>query len=511
MTISLILAALFAYLCVRPILSYLYDAKGLRRYPNVNFLAGFTSLAYVWERRRSFRTRHLYLHHQRHPILRLGPNTLSFADPGAIKDIYGHGTPCRKDDIYTLTVGSHAHILNVLDRDDHARKRRMLSHAFATRNLEHWEFKISDKINKLIAQLDRRCTLPLSVGKQVRASDLTVNFRLWSNLFTIDALADIALSEQLGMLDSGTDTIQVDGRDGNLSYIDSLRGGNNVLSHFVGATEWFSLFKTVSGFFSPRSRKQWEHGRNFGRIASALADKRLQRHDRGDRLSDLFACLIEDKAGEARCLDRGEIEAETNLLLDAGSDTTAIALTHALYHLLKNPHCLAKLRAEVNEALSGDTIASYAKVKHLPYLKACLEESLRLLPPVSRGLERRTPPEGMQILGQMIPGDVAVSVPTYIVHRDPSLFPDPNVYRPERWLENGEQAKQMREAFIPFSSGARGCIGRNITMMEQQIFIATLVHRYNFALPSPDWTLDWQEAFLLWPSQMPLKIWSIDD
>ena len=198
------------------------------------------------------------------------------------------------------------------------------------------------------------------------------------------------------------------------------------------------------------------------------------------------------------------------ITVDAGSDTTAIALTHALYYLLKNPHCMAKLKKEVDDALSGDTIASYAKVKNLPYLKACLEESLRLSPPVSRGLERRTPPEGMQIMGEMIPGDVAVSVPTYVVHRDPLVFPDPDVYRPERWLENAEQAKQMREAFIPFTTGARGCIGRNITMIEQQICIATLVHRYDFALPSPDWTLDWQEAFLLWPSQMPLKIWRTD-
>ncbi|PWY90379.1 benzoate 4-monooxygenase cytochrome P450 [Aspergillus sclerotioniger CBS 115572] len=510
MALSLILATLFTYFLVRPLVSYLYDAKSLRKYPNVNFLAGFTSLAYVWERRRSFRTRHLHLQHQHHPILRLGPNTLSFADTRAIKDIYGHGTPCRKDDVYILTIGSHAHVLNVLDREDHARKRRMLSHAFATRNLEHWEFKISDKIRRLITQLDQRCTLPLSVGEQVIPSDLTLNFRLWSNLFTIDAIADIALSEQLGMLDSGTDMMQVNGLNRRLSYIESLHAGNHVTSLFFGAADWFSLFKTLSSLLSPHWRKQWNHAQAFGGIASALAGKRLQKHEDGDRLSDIFACLIEDKAGKSRCLDRGEIEAETHLLLDAGSDTTAIALTHALYYLLKHPHCLAELRKEVDDALSGDTIASYEKVRNLPYLKACLEESLRLSPPVSRGLERRTPPEGMRIMGEMIPGDVAVSVPTYVAHRDPLLFPDPDAYRPGRWLDNTEQTKQMREAFIPFSTGARGCIGRNITMIEQQICIATLVHRYAFALPSPDWTLDWHEAFLLWPSQMPLRIWRRD-
>lgn len=50
-------------------------------------------------------------------------------------------------------------------------------------------------------------------------------------------------------------------------------------------------------------------------------------------------------------------------------------------------------------------------------------------------------------------------------------------------------------------------MGRNITMIEQQILIATLVHRYEFALPSDDWCLQYNEAFLLWPGPMPLKVW----
>lgn len=194
--------------------------------------------------------------------------------------------------------------------------------------------------------------------------------------------------------------------------------------------------------------------------------------------------------------------------VDAGSDTTAIALTHVMYYLLKNPKTLSALRNEVSTVFpNGDPIASYAKVKNLPYLKACLDESLRLSPPLSRGLERRTPPEGMQIAGEHISGDICVSVPAYAAHRDPAIFPDPEAYRPERWLEKEEVTQPMRAVFIPFSTGARACIGRNVTMIEQQMLLATLVHRYEFALPSKEWTLDWEEAFNLWPGKMPLKIW----
>lgn len=195
--------------------------------------------------------------------------------------------------------------------------------------------------------------------------------------------------------------------------------------------------------------------------------------------------------------------------MDAGSDTTAIALANVVYYLSKNPQTLTTLRNEVSAVLSDDDlVAPYAKVKNLPYLKACLEESLRLSPPLTRGLERRTPPQGIQIVGENIPGDTIVSISAYVAHRDPAVFSDPETYRPERWLEEDETAiKQMRAVFIPFSAGARACVGRNITMIEQQMLLATLVKRYGFDLPSTDWTLDWEEGFNLWPGKLPLRIW----
>lgn len=513
-----------AVLCVRPFATYLYDSKRLRKYPNQNFLSGLTSLAYVYERRTPFRTRELRHQHQHHPILRTGPNVLSFGNVAAIKDIYGHGSPCLKDDVYQLITGYHPHILNVVDRDDHARKRRMLSNAFATRNLEQWEFKITDKVVKLVTQLDLRCTAP-PLDDSVSVDDLAVNFRWWSNLFTFDAIADLALSERLGLLESGTDRVECSGDNGvqSLSLISSLHYGNRVVSRFIGATDWFHTLKRLSKLLSPNFRV---HGDDFGRIASMLTDKRVERHYAGDKLSDFLGCLIEDKGGKQRDLDRGELEAETSILckgsacyvqvfanafsVDAGSDTTAIALTNVLYYLIKHPSALNKLRKEVAGILTGEQVAPYAKVKSLPYLRACLDESLRLSPPLPRGLERKTPPQGMNIAGEQIAGGITVSVAAYIAHRDPDLFPEPDSYVPERWLDESEGSKEMRAAFIPFSTGARACIGRNITMIEQQILIATLVHRYEFALASPDWELDWEEGFNLWPAQMPLKIWRRD-
>jgi cytochrome P450 len=192
--------------------------------------------------------------------------------------------------------------------------------------------------------------------------------------------------------------------------------------------------------------------------------------------------------------------------VNAGSDTTAIAMNNAMYNLVKHPAALAKLRQEIDAVLDPTVeVAPYESVRHLPYLRACLDESLRLYPPSTFGLPRRTPPEGAPILGEYIAGDTSVSISAYIVHRDEATFPDPEAFNPERWL--GEDAKELQAAFVSFSTGARGCIGRNISYLEQTVLLASVVHRYEFALPSPEWEPERRENFNLMPGPMPLKVW----
>lgn len=175
--------------------------------------------------------------------------------------------------------------------------------------------------------------------------------------------------------------------------------------------------------------------------------------------------------------------------------------------LIKHPECLHKLRAEIDNALDPeDTVPPYDKVRDLPYLRACLDEGLRLLPPTSAGLARRTPKEGAQILGQWIPGDTSVSMTIYSAHRDEAIFLEPDTFKPERWLDVNER-KKMEPYFIPFTTGARGCIGRNISYLEQYVVLASLVHRYDFSLPSPTWALERHEAFNILVGEIPMKIW----
>lgn len=242
-------------------------------------------------------------------------------------------------------------------------------------------------------------------------------------------------------------------------------------------------------------------------IVNHQALTRLERHKRGENIEDFFSVLMNGKDGSANNLPWPEIVNEINAIVNAGADTTSIALTQVLYFLLRNPEHLKTLRQEIDSVLTPDeVIAPYDKIKQLPFLKACLDEGLRFIPPTSAGLPRKTPPEGAQILGNWIPGNTTVSMTTYTAHHDPTVFPEPERYNPHRWMDAHER-KKMEPYFIPFSTGGRGCLGRNISYLEQYIVLATLVHRYEFALPRPDFELKRFEAFNLQIGELPVKIW----
>lgn len=219
--------------------------------------------------------------------------------------------------MYVVQAGSHFNILDVVDKGEHARKRRLLSNAFATRNLEQWEFKVSDKVGNLLTQIDKRCTAPLPGDELPRPEDLTIDWRKWSNLFTVDAIADIGCSELLCMLAAGDDIFAFDDRDGVkriFSFVKSLHGGVRAASTIVWATDWFHILKPLTNLVSRYFNEQWQDGRNFNMIVSQLVKRRMERYQNGEKLDDFLSCLIENKREGPLHLDRGEIEAEVSIM-----------------------------------------------------------------------------------------------------------------------------------------------------------------------------------------------------
>ncbi|POR35605.1 Uncharacterized protein TPAR_04203 [Tolypocladium paradoxum] len=506
----LLAACMVLFFVVYPFAVYIRDVKapGLRKFPSMSTFSGMSNLPFMILAHGGNRSTHLAKLHKTQPVLRTGPNSLSFGSVKAIKDIYGHGTPCTKEEAYTLTAGTHFHLADVVDKGEHARKRKVLSSAYALKNLERWEHKVADKASRMLAQIDKRCSSPLPKGQSYAdPGEPLVDFRSWINFFSLDAIADIGLSEQLGLLDQGHDRVVAQRPDGSTFEVglrECLYPTARKQSLLLWSYDYYKFLDKISNIL-PFYRSMSRSAAGWDAIVLRLASLRLDRYRAGEKLDDFFQALMEDKNGAAHGLEWGEIVAEVGIMMNAGSVTTAIAITNALHQLLRSPRAMGLLREELDAALEPDeVIAPYDKVKHLPYLRACLDESLRLFPPTPQGLPRKTPPEGTTIMGRYVPGNTTVSVSALVAHRDETAFPDAEQYIPERFL--GESGKGLQSSFIAFSAGARGCIGRNISYLEQAVLLASLVHRYEFAM-AKGFEMQRLETMNHILGEMPLKVW----
>lgn len=460
--------------------------------------------------RRSIELREL---HKTHPVIRTGPNMLSYGDIRAIKDIYGHNTKCIKDGSYAETSGPHPNLADVVDKPEHARKRKVLSSAYALKNLESWEFKVTEKLLKMFEHFDSVITAPpkedVATGKVAPdPSEITLDFRSWTNFFTLDAIASIGLSENLGLLDNGHDIVTAERKDGT-TYQTSLREAlypnARKQSYILWDYRWYPLLNKLVDVI-PFFARMGQSGRDWENIMWRRGMERLRRYEAGEKLDDFFQALMEDKNGKPNNLEMGEVVSECNIMMNAGSVTTAIAIANVIFQLIKNPHCMDKLREELDSVLEEDeVIADYDKIKHLPYLRACLDESLRIYPPTPHNLGRETPAEGTNILGEWVAGKTSVGMSAYVAHWDEGIYPEPHKYLPERFL--GEEGKALGPYFIAFSAGARSCIGRNISYLEQAKAVASIVHRYNIALQCPGWEMKREETMNWILGPMPVKIW----
>jgi cytochrome P450 len=234
----------------------------------------------------------------------------------------------------------------------------------------------------------------------------------------------------------------------------------------------------------------------YVRYAATQMEERLAAHKSSAVLrKDFMYYLLNAKDPESgRGLSQKELDADASLLISAGSDTISTTLSSTIFYLLHNPHSLAKATAEVRKQFSSvEEIRGGDKLQTLTYLRACVDESLRLAPPVPSHLPREVAAGGMTIDGHHFPEGTVVGVSPFAIHHSPDYYPDPFTFHPERWIVNeavgvsAEQVALAKSAFCPFSLGPRGCIGKQVAYLEIMIAMATLLYTFDARLPrGPD-------------------------
>jgi cytochrome P450 len=205
---------------------------------------------------------------------------------------------------------------------------------------------------------------------------------------------------------------------------------------------------------------------------------------------DFFYYLLNAKDPETGAgFTMNELWGESNLLIIAGSDTTSTAMAGAFFYLAHNPGAYEKLVTEIREKFADvEEIVTGPKLNSCVFLKACIDETMRMTPPVAGALPRQVLSGGMEIDGHFIPAGIDVGVPIYAIHHNPACFPRPFDFLPERWLQDQQinplhdRLGDAQAAFNPFSIGPRGCIGKGLAYVELTLTIARVLYLFDMRI-----------------------------
>lgn len=235
-------------------------------------------------------------------------------------------------------------------------------------------------------------------------------------------------------------------------------------------------------FFLPPLQQDWGAWSPWGQFVrlrqqidqllyAEIADRRQEAIDRSDILSLLVAAR--DTAGQP--LSDVELRDQLMTLLLLGHETTASGLAWAFYWLTQNPQVLAQLRQELDSLTDWDAL----NLSQQPYLTAVCKEALRVYP-IALIAQPRKVKASIEVAGyEFTPGTVLVPC-IYLAHRRLDAYPQPEVFRPERFL-----SQRSPYEYLPFGGGNRSCIGMALALFEMKLILATIVQRYELRLASP--------------------------
>jgi cytochrome P450 family 110 len=227
------------------------------------------------------------------------------------------------------------------------------------------------------------------------------------------------------------------------------------------------------GAWSPWGRFVRERSRINQLIYQEIAERRAQFDpDRTDMLTLMLSAR--DEAGQP--MTDGELRDELITLLMAGHETTASAITWALYWILRSPTILEKLLTELEAC---EDLEDAKALSRLPYLSAICSETLRIYPvaPITFPRVLREP---ATLMGKSFAAGTRLAPCIYLTHHRPDLYPNPDEFEPDRFLNRTYSAYE----FIGFGGGNRRCLGMAFALFEMKRVLATLMTQFRFELPN---------------------------
>ncbi|KAK4500741.1 hypothetical protein PRZ48_008931 [Zasmidium cellare] len=449
---------------------YNYLTSPLRAIPGPLF-ARFSRLWYLFNISSGHFEKSTASLHTRHgKIVRLSPNQYSINDPTAFQTIYKSRPEFRKSDFYAAweTPGK----LNIFTQRDvatHARDRKKFHAAYTMSTMTTYKKYVDDCVSILCQRLEER------MGQEV-------DMAWWLQCFAFDVIGEISYSKRFGFLDKCED------QEGLIENV----GRTTRYSLVMGVVpEWHGFCFGVLVLLG-RMGVGKGAGKKFLRdfTLKSLEEKQEalekgREEDGDDKPKDFMTKFIEQNHSDPSTFTLDDAINGVMGNINAGSDTTGVALSAIVYYLVSTPSALQKLRDELSQHQVSDPI-TFKEAQSLPYLQAVIKEAMRLHPSIAVQLPRVVPEGGTTIAGQFFPAGTVVGVNPYVLHRDKDVYgEDAETFRPERWLKSDtdpETLARMESSWCPFGAGSRTCIGRNVSLLEISKLVPELVRRFEFEM-----------------------------
>ena len=397
------------------------------------------------------------MHEKYGPIIRISPNELHVDEPSFIDELYAHGGKKRDKFSYsTSQFGIPDSVFGTIGHDLHRMRRGALNHFFSKASVTKLEPIIHKAVEKLISQLQ-------GYAGTGRPATMTMAF----SCMTTDVVTEYAFDTSYDFLDSPT-------FEPNLHR--AIIAGSD-MGAWTKQFPWLmTLMKSLPPAIIARINPEAAVFVRFQEDIRCQIRQLQERITRGEVEKEsgrtIFHELLTGSLSNAeKKLER--IWQEGQIVVGAGTETTAWTLSATLFYILENPKVFEKLQDELCKSIPNphDRV-SWNRLERLPYLSAVICEGLRLSYGVSTRLQRIDPSGPLHLRSQRvvngikesveyeIPKGTPVGMSATLIHTNKELFPDPLRFMPERWLdEQGKRHNLLDKYLLAFSRGSRQCLG----------------------------------------------------
>ncbi|KIW64479.1 hypothetical protein PV04_09408 [Phialophora macrospora] len=405
------------------------------------------------------------LHDQYGPIVRINPYELHIDDPEFYDEVYTGPTKPRDKWAWSASMfGNSSSHFSSVPYHLHRMRRAPLNPFFSKKAVAQLEPTIASAVEKLCARL---------AGFQQTKEPVNLRFAFAG--LTMDVVTEYAFANCYNCLDEPDFAPQW------VEAVDSL----SVQSHVNKQFPWLlPMMRPIPLWLVERMNPHIMRMINFQislaqQVSQIMADKegastKSQSHP------TIFHELIHTSELPPEEKTLQHLVEEGQSVVGAGIVTTSHYLNTTAFHILANPAVLARLKAELQQAMPDGHLVSWQKLERLPYLTAVIFEGYRISYGVSHRLQRVSPHEPLMFRDNLvIPAGTPVSMTAIFMHENPQHFPDPKAFRPDRWL-NPESRTRLEKYLVNFSKGTRGCLGRHLA--EAEIYLALAAVFRNFDL-----------------------------